>query len=82
MTGRFMNDSPALQLILPTDKRNPCFSLYLDEAEQEIHVYYGLELLEIVPNESEHSAYKLRVLAGAPLGRMRGARNEHGLRAL
>lgn len=57
-----MNDSPALQLILPTDKRNPCFSLYLDEAEQEIHVYYGLELLEIVPNESEHSAYKL--LAG------------------
>ncbi len=57
-----MKETAALQLILPTDKRNPCFTLYLDEAQKEIHVYYGLELLEIVPNESEHSAYKL--LAG------------------
>ncbi len=57
-----MNEPAALQLILPTDKRNACFTLYLDEAQKEVHVYYGSELLEIVPNESEHSAYKL--LAG------------------
>lgn len=57
-----MDQTPPLQLILPTDKRNPCFSLYLDEEERNIHVYYGLELLEVVPNDPGHSAYKL--LAG------------------
>jgi hypothetical protein len=57
-----MDQTQPLQLILPTDKRNPCFSLYLDEEEKNIHVYYGLELLEVVPNDPEHSAYKL--LAG------------------
>jgi hypothetical protein len=57
-----MDHAQPLQLILPTDKRNPCFSLYLDDEEKNIHVYYGLELLEVVPNDPEHSAYKL--LAG------------------
>jgi hypothetical protein len=57
-----MEDAPLLQLILPTDKRNPCFSLHLDEDQKSIHVYYGLELLEVVPNDPEHCAYKL--LAG------------------
>lgn len=57
-----MDDLPPLQLILPTDKRNPCFSLYLDESQEKIHVYYGLELLEVVPNDPEQIAYKL--LAG------------------
>jgi hypothetical protein len=45
-----MTDSAALQLILGPDKRNPCFCLYVDAAEKEIHVYYGLEVLEVVPN--------------------------------
>ena len=40
-------ETPPLQLILPTDKRNPSFSLYLSADEQSIHVYYGLELLEV-----------------------------------
>lgn len=60
-----MEDAPPLQLILPTDKRNPCFSLYLEDLEgspKNIHVYYGLELLEVVPNDPEHNADKL--LAG------------------
>jgi len=35
------------QLILPTDKRNPSFSLYLCEEEDSISVFYGLELLEV-----------------------------------
>ena len=56
-----MDEPTALQLILPTDKRNPSFTLYLDEEEEHFHVYYGLELLEVVPNDTEHIAYKLLV---------------------
>jgi hypothetical protein len=56
-----MNETPPLQLILPTDKRNPCFSLYLDREGKSIHVFYGLELLEVVPEDPEHGAYKLLV---------------------
>ena len=54
-------ETAPLQLILPTDKRNPSFSLYLTADEQAIHVYYGLELLEVVPADREHVAYKLLV---------------------
>ena len=42
-----MESSHAHQLILPTDKRNPCFSLYVSEDERFIHVFYGLELFEV-----------------------------------
>lgn len=55
-----MHDT-SLQLILPTDKRNPSFSLYRPELGQQLHVYYGLELLEIVPDDADHGAYKLLV---------------------
>jgi len=54
-------ETSPLQLILPTDKRNPSFSLYLSADEQTIHVFYGLELLEVVPADREHVAYKLLV---------------------
>lgn len=54
-------ETPPLQLILPTDKRNPSFSLYLTADERAIHVFYGLELLEVVPADREHVAYKLLV---------------------
>ena len=54
-------ETAPLQLILPTDKRNPSFSLYLTADEQAIHVFYGLELLEVVPADREHVAYKLLV---------------------
>ena len=56
-----LDETPPLQLILPTDKRNPSFSLYLSADEQEIHVFYGLELLEVVPADREQVAYKLLV---------------------
>ena len=56
-----MNTTRTLQLILPTDKRNPSFTLYQDDREQRIHVYYGLELLQVVPNDREHVQYKLLV---------------------
>ena len=51
----------SLQLILPTDKRNPCFTLYLSEDERFIHVFYGLERLEVVPAQHEHPAYRMLV---------------------
>jgi len=54
-------ETSPLQLILPTDKRNPSFSLYLSADEQTIHVFYGLELLEVVPADREHVAYKMLV---------------------
>jgi hypothetical protein len=56
-----MNSTRALQLILPTDKRNPCFTLYQDDTEQRIHVYYGLELLPVVPADRQQVQYKLLV---------------------
>jgi WD40 repeat protein len=40
------------QLILGTDKRNALFTVYEweeDDGEEQLHVYYGLELLEVVP---------------------------------
>ena len=54
-----MTDPEALQLILGPDKRNPCFCLYVDAAEKELHVYYGLEVLEVVPNDPRSPAYRL-----------------------
>jgi hypothetical protein len=56
-----MESDHALQLLLPTDKRNPSLSLYRDEAQQSIHVYYGFELLEKVPEDRKHPQYKLMV---------------------
>lgn len=51
----------SLQLILPTDKRNPCFTLYLTEDGQFLHVYYGLERLEIIPAAADHPAHRMLV---------------------
>ena len=60
-TTLFMESSHAYQLILPTDKRNPCFSLYASEDERFIHVFYGLELFEVVPDDHEHMGFKMMV---------------------
>lgn len=51
----------SLQLILPTDKRNPCFTLYLTEDRRFLHVYYGLERLEVVPAAADHPAHRMLV---------------------
>jgi hypothetical protein len=50
------------QLILPTDKRNPCFTLYATEDQRSIRVFYGLELIEVVPDDPNQMAFKM--LAG------------------
>ena len=49
----------ALQLMLGPDKGNPSFCLYTDSEEKALHVYYGLELLEVVPNDRDSPAYRL-----------------------
>ena len=53
--------SPFLQPVLGTDKRNPVFSVYRpDQAPSaSLHVYYGAELLEVVPEDRQHPAFKL-----------------------
>ena len=56
-----MDSYNSQQLILPTDKRNPSFSLYLCEEEDSISVFYGLELLEVVPVDNDHPAFKMMV---------------------
>jgi hypothetical protein len=53
-------DAPSSsQLILGIDKRNPLFALYEDFDQEQLHVYYGFELLEIVPNQAQAPAFKL-----------------------
>ena len=52
------------QLILGTDKRNPLFTVYAweeDEDEEQLHVYYGLELLEVVPADRNAASFKMLV---------------------
>ena len=51
----------SLQLILPTDKRNPSFTIYLTEDRRLLHVYYGLERLEVIPAAADHPAYRMLV---------------------
>ena len=54
------NPAPLLQPVLGTDKGNPIFSVYRQEgAAPSLHVYYGAELLEVVPEDRQHPAFKL-----------------------
>jgi hypothetical protein len=56
------NPSPLLQPVLGTDKRNPIFSVCRQGGTAPtLHVYYGAELLEVVPEDRQHPAYKLLV---------------------
>lgn len=53
------------QLILGTDKRNPLFTVYVEEEEKDdqerLHVYYGLELLEVVSANRNDPSFKMLV---------------------
>jgi hypothetical protein len=51
------------QLILGTDKRNPLFTVYCQEEDdrEQLHVYYGLELLEIVSADRNEPGFKMLV---------------------
>ena len=51
-----------LQPVLGTDKRNPVFSVYRQNGPTAfLHVYYGAELLEVVPDDREHPTFKLLI---------------------
>jgi hypothetical protein len=58
-----MTSTLAGQLILGIDKRNPLFSVYQQEdgEREELHVYYGLELLEVVSAERHDPDFKMLV---------------------
>src|SRR5437870_11175325 len=52
------------QLILGTDKRNALFTVYEweeDDGEEQLHVYYGLELLEVVSADRNAPSFKMLV---------------------
>jgi len=54
------NASPLLQPVLGTGKRNPIFSVCRQAGfPPSLHVYYGAELLEVVPEDRSHVAFKL-----------------------
>jgi hypothetical protein len=50
---------PSGQLILGTDKRNPVFTVYADEEDERLLVFYGFEIIEIVPSDRAAPAFKL-----------------------
>ena len=50
-----------LQAVLGTDKKNPLFAVFRDPDKSELHVYYGLELLEVVPDDKQSPRYRLMV---------------------
>ncbi len=50
-----------LQEILGTDKRNPVFTVFRNQKTDCLHVYYGFELFEIIPNNKNDPQYKLTV---------------------
>ena len=57
-----LNPSPLLQPVLGTGKRDPVFSVCRPAGTPpSLHVYYGAELLEVVPEERQHPAFKLLV---------------------
>ncbi|HRI14142.1 MAG TPA: hypothetical protein PLX89_14190 [Verrucomicrobiota bacterium] len=47
---------PTGQLLLGTDKRNPLFAVYEDESGEQLLVFYGFEILEIVPQANRGSS--------------------------
>jgi hypothetical protein len=56
------NSGSLLQAVLGTNKRNPIFSVCRQVGmPPSLHVYYGAELLEVVPEDRQHPAFKLLV---------------------
>ena len=56
------HDPLLLQPLLGTDKRNPTFSVSRRNNDPPcLHVYYGCELLEVVPEDRLHPAFKMLI---------------------
>ncbi|NQU34123.1 MAG: hypothetical protein HQ521_12895 [Bacteroidetes bacterium] len=52
-----MDDKPSIQGILGLDKKNPVFTI--NQRGDLLHVYLGMALIEIVPNDKTKPAFKL-----------------------
>ena len=50
-----------LQPILGTSAKNKVFSVHQNRQAKHYHVYYGLELFDVVPNDKEDIRFKLMV---------------------
>lgn len=68
-----MDSFPHLQQILGTNKKNPVFSVSQHSQTKCYHVYYGLELFEVVPADQEDTRFKLMVAHLANVGVSRSA---------
>ena len=65
MEPSFTNLEPhanaSLQCIIGVDKKNPVFTIYREVTNQQLHVYYGQERLEVLADCRESLSYKLLV---------------------
>ena len=59
--GATIEQTLYLQQILGTDKRNPAFTVCRDAGGQQLHVYYGAQVLQVVPADKSHAEFKLLV---------------------
>jgi len=56
-----MSTPDYLQSILGTSKSNPSFSVHRHSVSGDYHVYYGVELFEVVPCDHENPQFKLMI---------------------
>lgn len=49
----------SLQLIIGIDKRNPLFTIFRDTKKNEIHIYYGGLLYEVIEDKKDNPEYKI-----------------------
>ncbi len=57
--ARSVPQPPYGQWILGADQRNCLLTVYHDGEHQQLRVYYGFEIIEIVPDGTQAGSYKL-----------------------
>ena len=57
-----MSDSNYLQPILGATKKNPIFSVYQHNETGLFHVFYGLSVFDVVPNDKKDARFRLMVV--------------------
>lgn len=57
-----MSDSNYLQPILGATKKNPVFSVYQHNETGQLHVFYGLSVFDVVPNDKKDARFRLMVV--------------------
>lgn len=60
-SSRSFMEENYLQPILGTSAKNMVFSVHQNRQTQQYHVYYGLELFDVVPDDKEDTRFKLMV---------------------